>query len=124
MGGPQSTCDKEKCKLWDLFDGDCPNKIESFWENKMSAGVHTVTDCAPRRTMLFLQEIMNRLTALERDNNEFRNETVWVQVVAEVLGKSTGIDLERFVEERRRLLKIADYNEKLQENKSKELSAN
>lgn len=112
---PQPTCDKEKCPLWDLFDGNCPNKIESFWENKMMAGVHTVTDCAPRRTMLFLQEIMNRLTAVERAQEESRNETVWVQVVAEVLGKSTGIDLERFVEERKRLQRISDVKNKLQE---------
>ena len=37
-----------------------------------------------------------------------RNEAAWVQVVAEVLGKNSGIDLEAFVKERQRKLNISN----------------
>jgi hypothetical protein len=37
-----------------------------------------------------------------------RNETLWVQVVAEVLGRNSGVNLEAFVEERRRLHSLAE----------------
>jgi hypothetical protein len=33
-----------------------------------------------------------------------RNESVWVQAVAEVIGKSVGIDLPAFVKERERII--------------------
>jgi len=106
----QNTCEKEKCKIWQLLDGNCPNVIESSWLPPPTVGGPpvTVTDCAPRRTMIMIQELSNRLVGVEKSQEDMRNETVWMQVVAEVLGRNSGVDLVAFVEKRRKLSRAAD----------------
>ena len=108
----EDTCRKEKCLLWDTFDGNCPNMVESFWEKPMSGEKKLITDCAPKRTMLMIQELYNRLTGIQKAMEGVRNENAWVQVVAEVLGRNSGIDLTSFVEERQRRLRIEDLKQK------------
>jgi len=113
----EDTCSKEKCSLWQLTDGNCPNFIESWWtpvgpgENQPKL----VSDCAPKRTFLMIQDLSNRLTGLQSSHEELRNESLWVQVVANVIGKNTGINLDQFVQERQRLQNVA----KLVEHKEK-----
>lgn len=104
------TCDKEKCQLWSLFDGHCPNKMENMFSPPPTVGgpPKMVIDCAPRRTMLMIQELYNRLIGVQKAQEEQRNENVWVQVVAEVLGKNSGIDLTAFVEQRRKLARAVE----------------
>lgn len=51
-------------------------------------------------------ELYDRVIGIQKAQEQLRNETIWVQVVAEVLGKNSGIDLARFVEERQRLQNI------------------
>ena len=106
----QDTCEKEKCKMWQLLDGYCPNKMESSWMPPPTVGGSpvTVTDCAPRRVLLMIQELSNRLVGVQRAQEEQRNENVWVQVVAEVLGRNSGVDLGAFVDQRRKLNRAAD----------------
>lgn len=106
----QDTCEKEKCKIWQLLDGHCPNKMESSWLPPPTVGgpAVTVTDCAPRRILIMLQELSNRLVGVQAAQEQQRNENVWVQVVAEVLGKNSGIDLSAFVEQRRKLARTAE----------------
>jgi len=58
-----------------------------------------------------LQELSNRLVAVQSSQEQLRNETVWVQIVAEVLGRNSGIDLSSFVAERSRRLKIEKMKE-------------
>ncbi len=46
------------------------------------------------------------MVAIQNALEQSRNESAWVQVVAEVLGKNSGIDLEAFVAKRQRLMQI------------------
>jgi len=113
----ENTCSKEKCLLWQLTDGNCPNYIESWWTPAPQMSDRTpvlVSDCAPKRTFLMIQELSNRLTGLQQSHEELRNESVWVQVVANVIGKNTGINLENFVLERQRLNNVADMIQKIE----------
>lgn len=113
----QNTCVKEKCLLWGLTDGSCPNFIESWWTpgaQTTDAQPVLIADCAPKRTFLMIQELSNRLTGLQQSHEDLRNETVWIQVVANVIGKNTGIDLEQFVEERQRLQNVAGLKQQLE----------
>lgn len=108
----ENTCSKD-CHLWKKYKDRCPNYIRSGWKPTDSAEITYFEDCAPKRTLIMIQELYNRLIAVEKTQEELRNETAWVQVVAEVMGRNSGIDLEAFVEERRRRLQIASYREKL-----------
>ncbi len=51
-------------------------------------------------------ELYNRVMGIQQAQEQLRNETVWTQVVAEVLGKNSGVDLAQFVEERQKLQNI------------------
>ena len=107
------TCDYKNCKLFDLLGGQpeqCPNYTESWWTPGPQATDRNpilVKDCAPKRTFLMIQELSNRLVGVQQSQEELRNETVWVQAVAEVIGKNIkGINLEAFVDQRRQLNNI------------------
>lgn len=101
----ENTCKKEKCFFWDLFDGRCPMYIELKYEDKHTHAVRYTEDCAPIRIVLMLTEMYPRLEGIERTQDHIRNETVWTQVVAEIMGKNAGINLEAFVEKRQQLQK-------------------
>jgi len=107
----EDTCKKEECWFWKKFKGRCPNYIESTFVEKNTGRTKTVSDCAPVRNNILLIDIYQRLEGLQSAQESMRNETAWVQVVAEVLGKNSGIDLEHFVEERRRQLKLQELKE-------------
>ena len=113
----ENTCNYKECKLFDLLGGEpnqCPNFVESWWTPINSDNPIMIQDCAPRRTFLMIQDLSNRLVGVQKAQEKQRDENTWVQVVAEILGKNSGIDLNAFVKERQRLQNI----EKLQlENK-------
>lgn len=114
----ENTCIREKCEFWN--NGKCPNYIESWWMPPETQGGKPILiyDCSPKRTFLMIQDLSNRLTGLQKAQEQLRNETVWVEVVANVLGKNSGINLEGFVNERKRLLNIENIKNKLEiENK-------
>jgi hypothetical protein len=115
----EDTCIKEKCLLWGLTDKNCPNFIESWWKpgGITSSPPKLVCDCAPKRTFMMIQELCNRLIGVEQTQEKMMNENVWVQVVAEVMGKATGINLEQFVNERQRLMHIENIKSNLLEEK-------
>lgn len=105
----ENTCNPENCKLFNLLGGtpeQCPNYQESWWTPEGKGKPILVKDCSPRRTFLMIQDLHNRLIGVQKAQEEQRNEAVWVQVVAEVLGKNAGIDLGAFIEERQRLESI------------------
>lgn len=104
----EGTCGKEKCRIWQLLDGNCPNYLESWWTPPPTnpGPPVLVEDCAPRRTMLMIQELSNRLLGVEKTQEEARNETVWVQAVAELIGKNTGLNIQAFIDERNRMQRI------------------
>ena len=103
----KDTCNFKDCiiakKLKLKSPEECFNFIESWWTPEGTKQPIVVKDCINKRLFLMVQELHNRLTGVEKSQEELRNETVWVQVVAEVLGKNSGIDLEKFVEKRQQL---------------------
>jgi len=105
----ESTCNYKKCKLFDLLGGDpeqCPNYMESWWRPSDNDAPILVEDCAHKRIFLMIQDLSNRLVGVQKSQEEQRDESTWVQVVAEVLGKNSGINLNAFVKERQRLQNI------------------
>jgi len=73
----EDTCQPERCKLHDLLGGDqdqCPNHLLSTWVSKdgVTKAVH---DCAPKRTLLMLQQMENRMLGLQKAQEEQRNES-------------------------------------------------
>lgn len=108
----QGTCRSAGCKFWNEEKG-CPFQVETKWvpAPNTPGDPFVVIDCAPLRTLLMLTDLTNRLLGVEKVVEEMRNETAWVQVVAEVIGKNTGIRLEEFVAERRRQMKVAELKQ-------------
>ena len=105
----ENTCNFEKCEFAkQLFDKpeQCPFFIESWWEPEGKGKPILIKDCSSKRTFLMIQDLHNRLIGVQKAQEEQRNENVWVQIVAEVLGKNSGIDLGAFVEKRQRLQDI------------------
>ena len=110
----ENTCNYKECKLFDLLGGSqeqCPNYQESWWTPSRGGTPLLVKDCAPRRTFLMIQDLHNRLIGVQKAQEQQRDETVWVQVIAEVLGKNSGVNLESFVKERQRKMRVNELKE-------------
>ena len=103
----ENTCMKEKCFFWDMFDGNCPMYIQLTFQDARTKEVKHTEDCAPKRIVLMLADMYSRLEGLQKVTGSLRNESAWVQVVAEVLGKNSGVDLSAFVQKRQQLLNLA-----------------
>lgn len=105
----QDTCKSEGCVIYKKLKlkspEQCPNYILSTWTNDKNE-IKLTKDCTPIKTSLMQAEFHNRLIAIQRAIEQLRNETTWVQVVAEVLGKNSGVDLEAFVKERQRIMNV------------------
>ena len=73
----QGTCNEKGCKLFDLIGGtpeQCPNFVQTMWQSQDSQPI-LVKDCAPKRTMIMMQEIHNRLVGLQQASEQQRNES-------------------------------------------------
>ena len=122
----ENTCDSENCKLFDLLGGipeQCPNYQETWWTPEINGKPGTpilIKDCAPRRTFIMIQELYNRMIGIQQAQEKQRDENIWVQVVAETIGKNIGgVDLSSFVKERQRLDRVQDLNKSLSIKKPK-----
>jgi hypothetical protein len=71
----QDTCNFKECYLGKLLDKpeECPNFIQSGWKSEEGAEVKTIKDCAPKRTFLMIQGLHNRLTGVEKSQEEQMN---------------------------------------------------
>jgi predicted TIM-barrel enzyme len=58
-----------------------------------------------------IQELYNRQIGTQQALEQVRNEIQYTEVVADVIGKNLGIDLEKLVAERQRLLNIQKIRE-------------
>jgi len=54
------------------FD-ECPNYIETVWNKEGDIQPQIVRDCAPKRTLLMLQELYNRTFGLQQQVNQCEN---------------------------------------------------
>ena len=81
-----------------------------------------IKDCAPRRTFLMIQELYNRMIGIQQAQEQQRDENIWVQVVAETIGKNIGgVDLGAFVKERQRLDRVLKLEQELEYKKTEEI---
>ena len=124
----ENTCDSENCKLFDLLGGtpeQCPNYQETWWTPQINGKPGTpilIKDCAPRRIFIMIQELYNRMIGIQQAQEKQRDENIWVQVVAETIGKNIGgVDLGAFVKERQRLDRIQRLEQDLEHKKTEEL---
>lgn len=74
MNDVRDTCRGEECYWWQLTDGKCPNYHESWW-TKPGEEPKLVKDCAHIRIFMMLQDLSNRLVALQSTNEEQRNQS-------------------------------------------------
>jgi len=62
----QDTAQCEDC-AFKVKDGKkCPNYIETIWQEEGNPQPRIIKDCAPKRTLLMLQELYNRTFALQK----------------------------------------------------------
>jgi len=62
------TCNP-KCKWWKKYKEGCPNYIESVFIPHGSNQPIIYKDCAPKRAMLMIQDLSNRLLAMQKETN-------------------------------------------------------
>jgi len=115
-----NTCEFPNCEFAKILmlnsSKQCPNYVESLWtkgpmQGEGNSRPQLVCDCSPRRTFLMIQELYNRLIGTQQAVENIRNEIVWTEVVANVVGKNLGLDLEKFVQERQRLVRVQKIKE-------------
>lgn len=71
----QDTANCENC-AFKIKDGKkCPNYIETLWNEEGNQQPRIVKDCAPKRTLLMLQELYNRTFSLQKQVNQAENQT-------------------------------------------------
>ena len=114
----ENTCNHSECEFAkQLFDKpeQCPFYIESWWTPATSNGKRgtpvLIKDCSNKRIFIMIQELYDRLIGVQQAQERQRDENIWVQVVAETIGKNIGVDLTSFVKERQRLQNIEKLKE-------------
>lgn len=84
----ENTCNFSECKMAKKMGfetaSDCFNFIESWWTS-LDGQPKLIQDCAPRRTILMIQEHYNRLIGLQQAQEQQRN------VNTQVLQKFSGL---------------------------------
>lgn len=64
----------ENCPFKEQGFKECPNYIETIWNEKDDPQPHIVRDCAPRRSLLMLQELYNRCYGIQGQINQAESE--------------------------------------------------
>lgn len=55
---------------------ECPNYIETLWHEKDNPQPRIVKDCAPKRTLLMLQELYNRTFSLQQQVSQGEGQII------------------------------------------------
>lgn len=71
----KDTCRGKDCYWWQLTDGECPDYVETAWTPANGGQPVIVKDCVKQRIFLMLAEMQSRLVAVERSNEEQRNQS-------------------------------------------------
>lgn len=68
------TCNFKECFFAELLDRreQCPNFIQTWWTPDKGVP-KLVDDCAPKRTMIMLQEQYGRLSGIQKAQEQQRN---------------------------------------------------
>ena len=64
----------ENCPFRKMGFDECPNYIETLWHEQGSAQPTIVHDCAPRRSLLMVQELYNRTFGMQQQINQAETE--------------------------------------------------
>jgi hypothetical protein len=88
MSRRESTC-KTKCPFWTRYGENCPNYVEGTWESQ-DGEKYTTKDCAPKRSMILVQQMYDHIIGVRRDYNQFRNASTEVLKPA---AQSVGVEL-------------------------------
>lgn len=72
----QDTADCTNCAFKTKKGEKCPNYIETLWDEKDAVQPKIIKDCAPKRTLLMLQELYNRTFALQTQINQAENQII------------------------------------------------
>jgi hypothetical protein len=92
----EHTCNQDKCKLFDLLGGtveQCPNYVEGWWQPDGENVPILIKDCAPKRSLLLMQNVYNQMINVQQSNEQQRNEATNVtQALAAILIKAQQIN--------------------------------
>lgn len=66
----------ENCPFKKLGMETCPNYIETLWQTQGELQPQIVRDCAPKRSLLMLQELYTRFFGLQQQVNQLESQTV------------------------------------------------
>ena len=56
-----------------MKEGKCPNYIESWWTPKEGGQPILIQDCAPKRTLIMVQDLYNKFETLQKEMDSVRN---------------------------------------------------
>lgn len=68
-----NTCLEKECKFWKKYKKGCPNFVETVWTPSNGGQPQTILDCAPKRSLLLLTELSNRLIGVQQAAEQERN---------------------------------------------------
>lgn len=84
----ESTCTFIGCAVAKKFKFknpvDCFNNVQSFWLNPATGIKEDVNDCAPKRTLLMVMDLSNRLTGVQKSQEQQRNVLKPLEELAQI----------------------------------------
>jgi len=88
----QDTCNPKKCVflkkvLKERNPEGCPNYIESLWTKLGESQPIVVRDCAPKRTVLICQDLINSNLGMQQAHEQMRNRSDSVLMLVEEAAK-------------------------------------
>lgn len=60
----------ENCPFKKMGHEECPNYIETIWQEEGNPQPVIIKDCAPKRTLLLVQELYNKVFALQQQASQ------------------------------------------------------
>ena len=87
-------CPFVKAKLCSS-EKDCPNYLESWWQENGQGQPKVIKDCAPKRLLLQQQTEVNRIFALQQSTEQMRNSLdALTAILAQLMNQSKNYILE------------------------------
>jgi len=106
----QGTCNPKKCAflkkvLKEKNPEGCPNYIESLWTRIGENQPIVIKDCAPRRTVLICQDLINSNLGMQQAHEQMRNRSDSVLMLVEEAAKRANLKAAQ------RKMQITEVNE-------------
>jgi len=88
MAQRSNTC-HEKCPFWKKYKKNCPNFVEGMWKTH-EGHIYSTMDCAPKRSMILMQQCYDHMLNVRTDYNQVRNVT---EKMIKLVGQQNNIDV-------------------------------